>query len=335
MHKTTPTKIGILKRLLSTTAGLVPSGELVEALGVSRQAIWKGVESLKAETIGIESLPNRGYRLTHPPRYDLSPSWLECMLDGCPLGHPILLFESLDSTQEIAKDAARQGAPGGLVVLAEEQKSGRGRMGRNWLSPTGGNIYASVLLRPNIPPMKIQLVNLAAGLAVQSALKGLYDVRCSLKWPNDILWKGKKLCGILSETASETDRVHYAVTGIGLNVNLDEGQLLEAGADKPSSIREITGRETSRGDLLVRLLKEFWGALSMLEQGPEGVSRIVSLYRDRCSTLGKEVRVITDTGIDYGIAENVTAEGALQVGVDGSTRVYAAADVLHVRASED
>ena len=80
MHRTTPTKIGILKRLLSTPARLVPSGELVEALAVSRQAIWKGIESLKSETIGIESLPNRGYRLTHPPLYDLSPSWLECML---------------------------------------------------------------------------------------------------------------------------------------------------------------------------------------------------------------------------------------------------------------
>lgn len=335
MHRTTPTKIGILKRLLSTPARLVPSGELVEALAVSRQAIWKGIESLKSETIGIESLPNRGYRLTHPPLYDLSPSWLECMLEGCPLGHPILLFESVGSTQEIAKDAARQGVPGGLVVLAEEQKSGRGRMGRNWLSPTGGNIYASVLLRPNIPPMKIQLVNLAAGLAVQAALQGLYGVRCSLKWPNDILWKGKKLCGILSETASETDRVHYAVTGIGLNVNLDEGELLEAGADKPSSVREITGKESSRGEILVRLLKEFSGALSLLEQGQEGISRVVSMYRDRCSTLGKEVRVLTDSGIDYGIAENVTADGALQVDVNGSTRVYAAADVLHVRASED
>jgi BirA family biotin operon repressor/biotin-[acetyl-CoA-carboxylase] ligase len=314
---------------------MVSSGELVESLEVSRQAIWKAVESLRAETIGIESIPNRGYRLLSPPTFDLSPSWLELRLRDCPLGHPILVFESVGSTQEIVKEAARQGAGGGLVVLAEEQKAGRGRMGRNWLSPTGGNIYASVLLRPRIPPMKIQLINLAAGLAVHMALESLYRIRCSLKWPNDLLWKGKKLCGILSETASETDRVHYAVTGIGLNVNMTEEDLLRAGADNPSSLRVIRGLESNRGEVLEKLLVNFSNLLGLLEEESQGATRIVSLYRTRCSTLGKEIRVVTDTGVDYGIAENVTPDGALEVNVGGTVRAYTAADVLHVRACED
>ena len=115
MHKTTVNKLAILGRLLLTPSEMVSSGELVETLEVSRQAIWKGIESLRAETIGIESVPNRGYRFVSPPSYDLSPSWLENSLAGCPLGHPILLFDSVGSTQEIAKEAARQGADGGLV----------------------------------------------------------------------------------------------------------------------------------------------------------------------------------------------------------------------------
>ncbi len=335
MQKTTATKLAILKRLVSMPAEMVSSGELVENLNISRQAIWKGIESLRAETIGIESVPNRGYRFVSPPTYDLSPSWIEHQLEGCPLGHPILFFESVESTQEIAKEAARQGASGGLVVIAEEQRTGRGRMGRSWLSPTGGNIYASVLLRPRIPPMKIQLVNLAAGLAVQMTLERMFRVRCSLKWPNDLLWKGKKLCGILSETASETDRVHYAITGIGLNVNMDESDLLSAGIDNPSSIKILRGTESDRGEILAEVLRVFSEQLRLLEEGPKGVQQLVTLYRNRCSTIGKEVRVLTDAGTDYGIAENVTLDGALEVNVRGSLRVYTAADVLHVRASED
>jgi BirA family biotin operon repressor/biotin-[acetyl-CoA-carboxylase] ligase len=335
VHKTTANKLAILRRLLRTPSEMVSSGELVETLEVSRQAIWKGIESLRAETIGIESVPNRGYRFVSPPSYDLSPSWLENSLAGCPLGHPILLFDSVGSTQEIAKEAARQGADGGLVVLAEEQRTGRGRMGRSWLSPTGGNIYASILLRPKIPPMKIQLVNLAAGLAVHMALERIHGIRCSLKWPNDLLWKGKKLCGILSETASETDRVHYAVTGIGLNVNMSAEDLVCAGVDNPSSVRVIRGVLSDRGEILGQVLRGFSDLLRMLEEDPQGVSSIVSLYRKRCSTLGKEVRVLTDTGTEYGIAENITSDGALEVSVSGTIRVYTAADVLHVRASEE
>jgi BirA family biotin operon repressor/biotin-[acetyl-CoA-carboxylase] ligase len=260
---------------------------------------------------------------------------LEHRLQGTSLGHPILFFETVDSTQEIAKEAARRGMPAGLVVLSEEQRAGRGRMGRTWLSPTGGNLYASLLLRPRISPMQIQLVNLAAGLAVQMALESLFRVRCSLKWPNDLLWKGRKLCGILSETASETDRVHFAVTGIGINVNMSVRDLISAGAENPCSLIEIRNETSNRGEILVEILRRISELIGLLEAGPEGVQRLVALYRQRCSTLGKEVRVLTDSGTDYGIAENITQDGALEVNVQGSLRVYTAADVLHVRASQD
>ncbi len=183
--------------------------------------------------------------------------------------------------------------------------------------------------------MRIQLINLAAGLAVQRALESMYGIRCSLKWPNDLLWKGKKLCGILSETASETDRVHYAITGIGLNVNTSADDLVSAGVDNPSSVRVIRGAISDRGEILGQVLREFSGLLQLLEEEPQGQSRVVSLYRQLCSTIGKEVRVLTDSGTDYGIAENVTSDGALVVNVSDSLRVYTAADVLHVRALEE
>jgi BirA family biotin operon repressor/biotin-[acetyl-CoA-carboxylase] ligase len=333
--KASPNKLAILDKLVSAAPEMVPSGELVANLKVTRQAIWKGIESLREETIGIESVPNRGYRFSFPPTFDLSPTWLEHILGGCLLGHPILVFDSVDSTQEIAKEAARQNIPAGLVVLAEEQRAGRGRMGRTWLSPTGGNLYASILLRPRISPMQIQLVNLAAGLAVQLTLESLFRVRCSLKWPNDLLWKGRKLCGILSETASETDRVHYAVTGIGLNVNMSVAELLSAGADNPCSLIEIRGEKSNRGEILAGILLRLAEMIGSLEKETGGVHRLVDLYRQRCSTLGKEVRVLTDAGTDYGIAENITQDGALEVNVQGSIRVYTAADVLHVRACQD
>ena len=333
MQKASPTKLAILDKLVSAAPEMVPSGELVASLKVTRQAIWKGIESLREETIGIESIPNRGYRFASPPTFDLSPSWLEYSLKGCPLGHPILVFDSVESTQEIVKEAARQNMPAGLVALAEEQRSGRGRMGRIWLSPTGGNLYASILLRPRISPMQIQLVNLAAGLAAQMTLESLFRVRCSLKWPNDLLWKGRKLCGILSETASETDRVHYAVTGIGLNVNMSVEELVSAGAENPCSLLEIRGEKSDRGEILAGILRRLAEMIETLETG--GMQRLVSLYRQRCSTLGKEIRILTDSGIDYGIAENITPDGALEVNVQGTLRIYSAADVLHVRASQD
>lgn len=335
MLKASPTKLAILEKLVSAAPEMVPSGELVASLKVTRQAIWKGIESLREETIGIESVPNRGYRFSSPPTFDLSPSWLEHSLKGCPFGHPILVFDSVDSTQEIAKEAARQNMPAGLVILAEQQRAGRGRMGRIWLSPTGGNLYASILLRPRISPMQIQLVNLAAGLAAQMTLESLFCVRCSLKWPNDLLWKGRKLCGILSETASETDRVHYVVTGIGLNVNMSVADLVSAGAENPCSLIEIRGEKSDRGEILGGILRRLAEMIGTLETETGGMQRLVNLYRQRCSTLGKEIRILTDSGIDYGIAENITPDGALEVNVRGSLRVYSAADVVHVRASQD
>ncbi len=329
-EETSRTKL--FELLIENPGEVVSSSRVTERLSASRQAVFKAACALRDEGLPVESLPQKGYRLGDMEAVQaLAPTAIEYFLRGNPLFNKFLYFQDVDSTQSVIKSLARQKAPAGIVACAEAQSAGRGRRGRSWVGAPGKNIVFSVLLRPMLKPGEVQLLNLAAGLAVKETMRAMYGIPAELKWPNDILCRGRKMCGILSEAAGEPDRIYYAATGIGVNVNMEPG-------DVPQELREIatsalveSGKILPRWRVLVTLLDTFARYAKMLDT-KSGGAELLAVYRRECDTLGKDVKVIQDDEIFMGRATSVTREGALVVKINSEEKIFAAADVQHLRA---
>ncbi len=317
-----------LCRLLTASRGsLVSGGRLSAELGLTRQAVWKTVRDLAEEGFNIRSVPQKGYILEGTPLYDLAPSMTGALIPpSCPWGEEIFLFDSVGSTQEAAKKIGRQTGADGLVVIAEEQTGGRGRRDRKWFSPRGRGLYFSVFFRPRIPPGRLQLINLAAALAVREGVSASLGAVPDIKWPNDLLIGEKKLCGILSEVSSDSERIRDCCTGIGINVFMDgeeTGNYGNSGAAALSSERGVV----HRGALCASIIESFYRRVDGL--GRDGGNSLLSDYRELCSTIGKKVSVFTDEGVYAGIASGIGIDGELIVEGGDGAKAFCAADVVH------
>lgn len=321
----------LLSLFVEAGESVVSSSALTCKLGMSRQSVFKLVGALRDEGLEIESIPQKGYILRNPFDTDaLSPTLIDYLLRDDPIFSKCLYMAEVDSTQQILKKLAQADAPEGIIAAADRQTQGRGRRGRLWFSPRCKNLYFSILLRPKLAPGDVQLLNLAAGIAVCRALKECHGVGAELKWPNDVLANGKKICGILSESAGEPDRVYYAVTGIGVNTNLSREDMSGDIADVATSVFMETGKFTPRALLLTQIFTRI-SALVEILGGEDGNARLLAIYRQYCATLGSKVRV-TDDGREYiGTAEDITGQGAIIINIDGRRKIFAAADVFHLR----
>jgi biotin operon repressor BirA-like protein len=205
------------------------SGEVVsQKLGVTRAAVWKHIKRLKDEGFLIDSVPNRGYRLNGWPDR-LESAVLKGLLHTEEIGRCLEVHSTIDSTNIRCKELALKGAPHGTLILAEEQQRGRGRLGRTWVSPEGTGLWMSLLLRPALVPSQAFRITMVAALAVARAIKNTSCVEAGIKWPNDIIMGGRKVCGILTEVQVEPEMVQYAVVGIGVDVLLRNGAFPPAG----------------------------------------------------------------------------------------------------------
>jgi BirA family transcriptional regulator, biotin operon repressor / biotin---[acetyl-CoA-carboxylase] ligase len=231
-------------------------------------------------------------------------------LYGTPFARRIYHFFKTDSTNTVAMRLGESGEPHGTVVVAEEQTAGRGRAGRSWTSEKSAGIYCSILLRPPIPPAHAPLLTLLAGLAARDAATEDLDMLPDIRWPNDVLVGGRKFCGVLTEMHAEPDRVHYAVVGIGINVN--QTKMPDQLADAATSLRIETGKAHSRLELLIRLLRHVDryynqfiadGALPILRRFAE-----VSSYFK-----GKRVRITTTRESFTGTTAGLESSGVLRV----------------------
>jgi BirA family transcriptional regulator, biotin operon repressor / biotin---[acetyl-CoA-carboxylase] ligase len=231
----------VLERLRAAS-GLVSGEELAAALGVSRAAVFKHVETLRARGYTVAADHAQGYRLVATPDR-LDAAELGARLRGA--WRRVEWRAEVDSTQRVARDLARDGAEEGTIVVAEAQTAGRGRLGRTWHSPAGANLYCSILLRPAIAPATVPQIALVAGLAVARAIEGL-GLAPALKWPNDVLLDGRKAVGILTEMEAELERVRVVIVGIGVNVNLGAAALPEYLRDTATSLAVAAGRAIDR-----------------------------------------------------------------------------------------
>lgn len=302
----------ILKALRES--GDYVSGQVLsKELGISRVSIWKHIRSLKEDGYVIETSA-RGYRLICSP--DLL---FPCEFPGWE--QKIHHFWQTNSTMDVAKALAQKGAEGGTIVIAECQTHGRGRLGRGWFSPKGG-IYLTLILKPEISPAYAPRINLMASIAVARAIRNLFGLKAELKWPNDVLIKGKKVCGILAEMEAETDVVKFVNVGIGINANTAVSQHEK----RATSLKEELGKEVSRKEFLNSVLKEINRQQVLLTKGD-----LLEEWRDLSATLGRDVRIVAPGGEIIGQAIDIDTNGALILKADdGSLNTAIAGDCIHL-----
>lgn len=242
------------------------------------------------------------------------------------LGRAVICLPIASSTNDVIRDLAKQGAPEGLLVVAETQLTGRGRRGRTWESPAGGGLWVSLLLRPALAPSQAPLLALLAAVAVATAIREQTGLEALVKWPNDVLVAGRKVCGVLVEMAAESQTIHYAIVGMGVNVNLTEEQLSEPVRASATSLLEEYGGPVSRVELLRTILCEMEPRYEALLAGrPESLLRE---NRSLSAVLGEEVDVVGVSGTQRGLAIGVEDDGALRVRLpDGAEQLFYAGEV--------
>lgn len=221
------------------------------------------------------------------------------------IGKDIQYFKEIESTNVIAREIAGS-VEEGTVVIAESQTGGRGRMGRKWISPEGG-IWLSIILKPRIQPLHAPRITLLAGVSVAKTIRS-YGLPAKIKWPNDVLINGKKVCGILTEIGAEVDQIDYIVVGIGIDANVDTEAFPEEFRESSTSLKKELGHEINRAEFLQELLHEF-EALYLTFQ--KDFSPILEEWRNMSATIGEWVKITTQTRIIYGAAIGVDNEGAL------------------------
>ncbi len=307
---TTDRRIDALLTLLAENATIVVSGaKIAKEIGVTRQQVWRWIEKLRALGVRVKGHAHTGYHIERVPDI-LAPQMLSHRLYGTPFARCIYHFFKTDSTNTVAMHLGEAGEPHGVVVLAEEQTAGRGRAGRSWTSEKSAGIYCSVLLRPAIPPAHAPVLTLVAGLAARDAAAEELDTIPDIRWPNDLLASGRKFGGILTEMHAEPDRVHYAVIGIGINVN--QARMPEPLAQIATSLRIETGKSHSRLELLIRLLRQLDRYYNQFLA--EGAAPILRRFAQVSSYFkGKHVRITTAAESFTGTTAGLDASGVLRV----------------------
>ncbi len=314
----------VLALLRGAGDGYVSGEEIAGRLGVSRTAVWKHIQALKAAGYAIESHSRRGYFLRDAPDL-LLPQEVQPLLRARVIGRTMYHYDLLASSNNEAKRLAAEGAPDGTVVVAEEQSTGKGRLSRGWCSPRQKGIWFSVVLRPSFLPQEAPKCTLMAAVAVVQAMREAGFSQAGIKWPNDVLYEGKKLVGILTEMSAEMERVNYVVIGTGINVNLAPEDFTDEVREIATSLSIVRGGPVARAPLFARVLDAMDGLYRAAEQ--DGFGAVLDAWR-RCSvTLGREVSVIGVKETFFGTAADIDEDGALLVDTPEGRRRVLAGDV--------
>jgi BirA family transcriptional regulator, biotin operon repressor / biotin---[acetyl-CoA-carboxylase] ligase len=299
-------------------ATVVVSGtKIAQEISSSRSEVWRLIQQLRSMGVDVAGHPATGYQLRAVPDL-LLPEILRPLLRGTIFGEHLHHFYKIGSTNTAAMAAAAEGAPEGSVFLAEEQTAGRGRGSNSWQSPRSTGIYCSVVLRPAQPPSEVLALSLAAALAVQAAIQQVDSrVKADLKWPNDVLINGKKVCGILTEMNAEATRVRHLVVGVGINVNQKSFPEELAG----TSLRLVTGSEWSRVELTAALLKSLDREYRQLVNGSDARNSVLRRFAENSSWVsGKAVRIEENGSWLEGTTAGLDERGFLLVRTTGGVK---------------
>jgi BirA family biotin operon repressor/biotin-[acetyl-CoA-carboxylase] ligase len=296
------------------TTDWTSGAELSQRLGVTRAAIWARIEDLRRLGYDIEASPHQGYRLLAVPDR-LHPDDLVSRLGPTRIvGSQIHVFQETTSSSDVLERLARQGAPDGTVVFAESQTRGRGRLGRQWISPPGQGLWFSVLLRPPLRPQEVTRLTLVAAVALARAIAAEVPLTPAIKWPNDILLHDRKLAGILTELTAESDSVRHVTLGIGINVNQTADAFPPELQTLATSLRLALGRPADRPSLAAAVLRALDTVYAQFLD--HRFPALAEEWSSRCSTLGRQISVLTGSRRIVGRAEAIDEEGALLLRTD-------------------
>jgi BirA family biotin operon repressor/biotin-[acetyl-CoA-carboxylase] ligase len=298
----------ILAALRANPDGVSGAG-LAEQLGISRAAIWARIEELRRLDYEIEAGPHFGYRLLNAPDVLHADDLLARLGKTKIIGRDLRVFEQTTSTNDVVEKLARDDVKEGVVVFAEAQTKGRGRLGRQWASPARQGLWFSVLLRPDLRPQMATRLTVASATALRRAIHLQTGLSPDIKWPNDILIGGKKVAGILTELNAELDRVRYLILGIGVDVNLAAQEFPAELRKTATSLRIETGRPVSRAELAVHILRELDRDYALICAGR--FTKIADEWEAHCTTIGREVTVRLGARLIRGCVESLDEDGAL------------------------
>lgn len=303
-------KDNILELLKNSNDCFLSGEKISKELGVSRSAIWKYINLLKAEGYCFESSSKKGYRLISSPDI-LTPEEIIGKLSTRFIGKKLIHFDTIDSTNMKAKELAALGEQDGAVIISEEQTAGRGRLGRHWISPKYKGIWMSIILRPEVNPMFASRVTLIAAAAVHNATCQC-GIKTLIKWPNDIVINNKKVCGILTEMSAELNKIHYLVIGIGINVNTDKSEFPDELSSSATSLKIESSKTIDRKELVCNILNNFELLYDEFIKD-NSIKNSIDICRNNSVLLGKEVRIINGNKEIKAKALDINNEGELLI----------------------
>ena len=281
-------------RLLKENDAYISGQQLCEHFHVSRTAVWKVIEQLKKEGYQIEAVRNKGYRLIDSPDV-MSRAEIESLMNTTWAGKKVVYYDETDSTNNQAKAYGEKGEAHGTLFVADMQAAGKGRRGRVWVSPAGSSIYMTILLHPDVLPTKAPQLTLVMAMAVAEGIRKVTGLETKIKWPNDIIVNGRKVCGILTEMSTEIDYINYVVIGDGINVNQET--FPEEIRDTATSLKIETGSPVRRSVLIAAIMECFEQFYEVF-MTTEDLSGLQERYNAMLVNLGREVRVL-EPGNEY------------------------------------
>ena len=311
-------------RLLRSADGYISGQELCNRFGVSRTAVWKAINQLKEAGYEIEAQQNKGYRLMAAPDL-MTEAEIKSLMHTEWVAREVLYFDTIDSTNTKAQELAEKGYPSGTLVVADKQESGKGRRGRSWVSPSGTGIFMTLMIKPDINPNNASMLTLVAALAVAKAITSVTGEEAMIKWPNDIVVNGKKVCGILTEMNAQFDYINHIVVGIGINVH-NESFPEEISQMASSLMIEAGGKRFHRAQIIAETMSYFEQYYDTFLK-TQDLSALVREYDKLLVNRNKSVRVLDPKEPFDGKAMGITPKGELIVDTWESRKLVSSGEV--------
>ncbi len=311
-------------RLLRSADGYISGQELCNRFGVSRTAVWKAINQLKEAGYEIEAQQNKGYRLMAAPDL-MTEAEIKSLMHTDWVAKEVLYFDTIDSTNTKAQELAEKGYQSGTLVVADKQESGKGRRGRSWVSPSGTGIFMTLMIKPDINPNNASMLTLVAALAVAKAITSVTGEEALIKWPNDIVVNGKKVCGILTEMNAQFDYINHIVVGIGINVH-NESFPEEISQMASSLMIEAGGKRFHRAQIIAETMSYFEQYYDTFLK-TQDLSALVREYDELLVNRNKSVRVLDPKEPFDGKAMGITPKGELIVDTWESRKLVSSGEV--------
>lgn len=321
--------VKVLSFLKSHNTEYLSGQDLSDVLKISRVAVWKHIKKIRALGYKIESKQKLGYRLVKSTNL-LLPWEITNELKTKIIGKRAYYFDSIDSTQNFAVEIAPYSKENGTIVISQKQTRGRGRLGRKWLSPTGG-IWISIVLHPKFDISMSTLFPSGAALALSNTIEKIFGKKVELKWPNDVTINGKKVAGMLIDVSIESNKIEYLVLGVGINFKVNSSQLEKSLKNSENFYGVTSLIENSNDESPILFMKDFLFELekifALLEKGEN--KTIINNWTKKSSTIGKDVLVSTSDSKIKGKAIRLDNDGALIVKTNNQFQRVLAGDVIY------